>query len=113
MTASADAFAGCKFRRPNSRTITFRITKTHSIARRVGERMGKTVETETPLMLGDDFADYGRIAPYCYAQVGIADEDKGTHYAHHNGRFKVDEDVLWKGAAWMAAFAAEAGESWN
>ena len=84
-----------------------------AIARRVGERMGKTVETETPLMLGDDFADYGRIAPYCYAQVGIADEDKGTHYAHHNGRFKVDEEVLPLCAAWMAAFAADAGENWQ
>lgn len=84
-----------------------------AIARRVGEKLGKTVEMETPLMLGDDFADYGRIAPYCYAQVGIADEDKGTHYAHHNGCFKVDEDVLPLCAAWMAAFAADAGENWQ
>ena len=68
------------------------------------------VHPQTPLMLGDDFADYGVIAPYCYAQVGIADEKKGTHYAHHNGLFKVDEDVLWKCAAWMAAFVVQWGE---
>ena len=63
------------------------------------------VKPQTPLMLGDDFADYGAIGPYCYAQLGIADEAKGTHYAHHNCRFQVDESILWKGAAWMAAFA--------
>lgn len=68
-----------------------------------------TVRNQSALMLGDDFADYMPLAPSCYAQVGIADESKGTHYAHHNCRFKVDEDVLWKCAAWMAAFVLE----WN
>ena len=68
-----------------------------------------TVRNQSALMLGDDFADYMALAPSCYAQVGIADEQKGTHYAHHNCRFKVDEDVLWKCAAWMAAFVVEWG----
>ena len=80
-------------------------------ARRACDRLfGEgTVRNQSALMLGDDFADYMPLAPSCYAQVGIADESKGTHYAHHNCRFKVDEDVLWKCAAWMAAFVLE----WN
>ncbi|MBQ6804715.1 MAG: amidohydrolase [Clostridia bacterium] len=64
-------------------------------------------------MLGDDFANYGRIAPYCYAQVGIADEKKQTHYAHHNSRFAMDEDMLPICVAWMASFAINAGAEWK
>ena len=58
---------------------------------------------QAPMMLGDDFSAYSRIAPACYAHVGIADEAKGTCAAHHNGNFRVDEDVLPLCAAWMAA----------
>ena len=68
---------------------------------------------QSPMMIGDDFANYGVIAPYCYAQVGIASKDKGTCAAHHNGKFRVDEDVLPLCAAWLAAFAARAGEEWK
>lgn len=64
------------------------------------------------MMLGDDFADYGRIAPYCYGQVGIADAAKETDYAHHNGRFRMDEDVIPLCAAWLALTAARCGEGW-
>ncbi len=65
------------------------------------------------MMLGDDFANYGKIAPYCYGQVGIADSEKKTGYAHHNGRFHVDEDALPVCVAWMASFAAAAGAGWQ
>lgn len=64
-------------------------------------------------MLGDDFSSYGKIGPYCYMQLGIADENKQTHYAHHNSHFRIDEDVLHTGAAWLAAVAADAGENWQ
>ena len=65
------------------------------------------------MMLGDDFADYGEIAPYCYGQVGIADAAKGTDYAHHNGKFRVDEDVLPLCAAWMTRCAMRYGSEWK
>ena len=65
------------------------------------------------MMLGDNFANYGVIAPYCYAQVGIADEAKQTNFAHHNGRFRMDEDCLPLCAAWMTAFTVSCGESWR
>ncbi len=76
-------------------------------ARAAAQKLFGAVHPQQMLMLGDDFADYGAVCPYCYAQVGIADENKATHYAHHNSRFKVDTDVLWKCAAWMAGFVAE------
>ena len=68
---------------------------------------------QSAMMLGDDFANYGRIAPGCYAQVGIADEAAGTCAAHHNGRFRVDERVLPLSAAWMASFVCACGEAWR
>ncbi len=71
------------------------------------------IGTQRAMMLGDDFANYGVIAPGCYAQVGIAGEKKGTRAAHHNGMFCVDEDVLPLCAAWLAAFAARGGEEWK
>ncbi len=71
------------------------------------------VQPQQAMMIGDDFANYGRIAPYCYAQVGIADREKGTDYPHHSGRFRVDESVLPLCAAWMASFACRAGREWK
>lgn len=73
----------------------------------------KLVQPQRAMMIGDDFANYGRIAPICYAQVGIADREKGTDYPHHNGHFRVDEDVLPLCVAWMASFAFRAGREWN
>lgn len=65
----------------------------------------EVIGEQRTMMLGDNFANFGSIAPYCYVQVGIADEEKQTNYAHHNGRFKVDEDVLPLCVAWMTSFA--------
>lgn len=81
-----------------------------SAAELVGE---KNVYPQRSMMLGDGFADYGAIAPYCYGQVGIADQAKGTDYAHHNGKFKMDEDVLPLCAAWMALTAMHYGSEWR
>ena len=75
----------------------------------VGE---KGVFPQCSMMLGDDFADYGAIAPYCYGQVGIADSKKGTDYAHHNGKFCMDEDTLPLCVAWMTLTAMRYGGEW-
>lgn len=72
-----------------------------------------SVYPQHSMMLGDDFADYGAIAPYCYGQIGIGDPAKGTDYAHHNGKFRVDEDVLPLCAAWMALTAMYYGAEWG
>lgn len=69
------------------------------------------VREQRTMMLGDDFCAYNRIAPCCYVQVGIADEQKGTHAAHHNGHFKVDTDVFPVSIAWMTLFSMEAGKN--
>ncbi len=68
---------------------------------------------QTTMMIGDNFSDFGEIAPYCYMQLGIADKDKQTHYALHNSRFRLDTDVLPLGTAWLATAAMLADEKWN
>ncbi len=73
----------------------------------------RLVQPQQAMMIGDDFANYGRIAPICYAQVGIADREKGTDQPHHSGLFRVDERVLPLCAAWMASFAFRAGREWD
>ena len=69
------------------------------------------IQPQAPSMLGDDFAEYRRIAPCCYVQVGMNDPEKGCCHAHHHGLFKVDEDVLPLCAAWLAACAERAASS--
>ena len=61
------------------------------------------IQPQIKSMLGDDFAEYRRIAPSCYVQVGMYNEEKGCTAAHHHGLFKVDVDVLPLCCAWMAA----------
>lgn len=71
------------------------------------------VQPQRAMMIGDDFANYSRIAPACYAQVGIADPKKDTDHPHHSGLFRLDEDALPLSAAWMASFAFRAGAEWK
>lgn len=61
------------------------------------------VQPQRSVTVGDDFASYCRIAPICYLQAGIADQEKQTDYALHNGKFRMDESMLSLCAAWMAA----------
>lgn len=101
-----------------NRRLSDAVINDSKAARIAQESAAEIVGTENVLpqrsmMLGDDFADYGRIAPYCYGQVGISDAAKGTDFAHHNGRFRMDEDVLPLCAAWLAATAARYGECWK
>lgn len=80
------------------------------IARRAAELLAEQDSALCPdeqktMMTGDDFANYGRIAPYVYVQLGTADPDKGTDAPLHNAKFRLDEDMLPVGAAWMTLCA--------
>ena len=52
-----------------------------------------------PNMGAEDFAYYLEQRPGCYFFVSAANPEKGTCVPHHNARFDIDEDVLWKGSA--------------
>ncbi len=111
--AAVAAYHGCTAEVSYTRTHGAVTNDAHAVAVAFGAADGiVSAEKRGPQvlrMLGDDFSSYGAIAPYCYAQVGITPE--GTEaIPHHNNRFTVDESVLPLCAAWMASFAARAGE---
>ena len=60
-----------------------------------------------PLMGSDDFANYASRLPGLYFFLCTNNPEKGIVYANHNPAFDVDEDVLWKGAAALAAIAIQ------
>lgn len=68
----------------------------------------EAIMPQIPNMLGDDFAEYRRIAPSCYVQVGMG--CPGHDFAHHHGQFCVDERVLPLATAWMAGCAVRAAQ---
>jgi len=54
---------------------------------------------------GEDFAFYLEEKPGCFAFIGSGNKEKGTHHAHHNDFFDIDEDVLLHGSALYAGYA--------
>jgi len=54
----------------------------------------EALEEARPILGGEDFADYGRVAPSCFFFLGARNEEKGITAAHHSTRFDIDEDAL-------------------
>ncbi|RCW42029.1 MULTISPECIES: M20/M25/M40 family metallo-hydrolase [unclassified Halanaerobium] len=50
-------------------------------------------------MSGEDFSYYLQDKPGVFIFLGISNEEKGSHYPHHNPNFDVDEARLHQGAA--------------
>ena len=73
-------------------------------ARTARELMGKdgVVEIEKPTMGSEDMAFFLQEVPGTYFFLSTNNPDKGIIYPHHNSRFDVDEEVLWKGSALLA-----------
>lgn len=61
--------------------------------------------TEKPTMGGEDFSFYLDEAPGSFALVGSGNPDKDTEWAHHHGKFNIDEDALVTGAELYAQYA--------
>ena len=61
---------------------------------------------ETPVAMGsEDFSYYEERIPGTFFFAGMADPAKGTDAAHHNPRFKVDEDILQDCVAGLCGIA--------
>ena len=68
----------------------------------------KIAEME-PTMGGEDFSQYGKIAPSFFAGIGA--KPGGEVYGGHHPKYTVDENALPYGTALYAAFALEIMES--
>lgn len=68
------------------------------VKKSASEIVGKeNIVTDVQVMLGEDFAEYGKDIPIAFYFVGIANENKNTDYPHHHPKFNIDEDVLKTG----------------
>lgn len=52
------------------------------------------VVSEPPMLGGEDFAEFSRVAPATYVFVGAGNPEKGFDAGHHTPRFGIDEDSL-------------------
>lgn len=75
----------------------------------VAEELGEKVRviTDRPISLGgDNFAEFQRVVPGCYAYLGTANPKvKNSLNSLHNGNFDLDEDALLLGAGLYAEYA--------
>ncbi|EWG12814.1 M20 family metallopeptidase [Cytobacillus firmus] len=70
------------------------------------EAFGKDVlYNEKPTMGAEDFSFFLDKAPGSFALVGSGNPEKGTYWAHHHGKFNIDEDALTTGAELYAQYA--------
>ncbi|WP_420812584.1 amidohydrolase [Planococcus salinus] len=70
------------------------------------EAFGKDVlYDEKPTMGGEDFSFYLDEVPGCFALVGSGNTEKDTYWAHHHGKFNVDEEAMETGAELYAQYA--------
>jgi amidohydrolase len=60
---------------------------------------------EKPTMGGEDFSYYLDEVPGSFALVGSGNPEKDTEWAHHHGKFNIDEDALATGAELYAQYA--------
>lgn len=61
--------------------------------------------SEKPTMGGEDFSFYLDKVPGSFALVGSGNPEKDTQWAHHHGKFNIDEDALAIGAELYAQYA--------
>lgn len=60
---------------------------------------------EKPTMGGEDVSFYLDEVPGSFALVGSGNPEKDTEWAHHHGKFNIDEDALATGAELYAQYA--------
>ncbi|WP_442600305.1 M20 family metallopeptidase [Neobacillus sp. D3-1R] len=61
--------------------------------------------SEKPTMGGEDFSFFLDKAPGSFALVGSGNPEKDTEWAHHHGKFNIDEDALVTGTELYAQYA--------
>ncbi|UJF26006.1 amidohydrolase [Planococcus sp. 107-1] len=64
-----------------------------------------SIYNEKPTMGGEDFSFYLDEVPGSFALVGSGNTEKDTEWAHHHGKFNIDEDAMATGAELYAQFA--------
>ncbi|MCC8194084.1 MAG: amidohydrolase [Deltaproteobacteria bacterium] len=79
----------------------------NDIARRAAITLfGEDILAPMPETMGaDDFSYLLERVPGLYAFMGCLNEDKGIVFPNHSDKFRIEEDILYRGAALYAQFA--------
>ena len=56
--------------------------------------VGKENIVEERSLAGEDFSEFGDIAPSAFIFVGAGNEAKNTHWPHHHPKFQIDADAM-------------------
>ncbi|MDR3229888.1 MAG: amidohydrolase [Synergistaceae bacterium] len=74
--------------------------------RRVAEHLfeGEVVELPEPNMGGEDVAFFLDVVPGVFFFINTCDPERHKFF-HHNSKFDIDENCIWRGAAVMSAMA--------
>jgi len=97
VTAAHDASYSFEYQR-GYRPVVNDEEVTRVVEETVREVFGeRALEMMPPIMGGEDFSAYQRVAPGTFVFVGAGNEAKGITYPHHHPRFTVDEDALENG----------------
>lgn len=65
----------------------------------------ESIYDEKPTMGGEDFSFYLDEVPGSFALVGSGNPEKDTEWAHHHGKFNIDEEAMATGAELYAQYA--------
>lgn len=81
--------------------------KTAQLVSQTAEKaFGKeSLYSEPPTMGAEDFGAYMQESTGAFALVGSGNPEKDTEWAHHHGRFNIDEDAMIVGAELYANYA--------
>ena len=108
--ATAEAYrASAEMEYSNLVKITINDDICTSIAHEsAGKIVGQENVVETPPATGgEDFSEFSSIVPGVMCNLGARNEEKGTTYPHHHGKFDVDEDIFVDGVAFYAQYALD------
>ena len=86
----------------NDEKITARVQKT--VAQLMPDLQ---IDTHYATMGSEDMSSFMNQIPGCFFFVGSANAERGLNAAHHHPKFDIDEEVLPRAAAMMAAAALE------
>lgn len=73
---------------------------------------GEVKEITTEILASEDVFHLFNKSPGSYIHLGCGFEDGRENYPLHNGRFCLNEEILWKGTAMMAACAVDWRYKW-
>jgi len=91
--------AKCEYKYTRIYDTVINEAETAAIVRDVARELfpaGQVAEMP-PIMPGEDFSAFGRVAPSCFVLLGAGNRAKGIVAPHHDAAFDIDEDALAMG----------------